>query len=533
MSFTLRNILISDEVDDNCVNILESNGISVTKNTKLTKEQLLAEIPKYDGLIVRSATKVTADVIEAGTKLKIIGRAGTGVDNIDCPAATNRGIIVMNTPGGNTLSAAEHTCTLLLAMSRHVAAGTESLRAGRWDRKKLTGNEVNGKTLAIIGLGRIGKEVATRMQAFGMKTIGHDPCVKPDVSAAWNCQWLPLEEVWKQADFITVHTPLIPQTRNLLNDETFAACKKGVRVINCARGGIIDEDALLRALNNGQCGGAALDVFVNEPPTNTDLISHPLVTSTPHLGASTVEAQTRVAEDIAAQMVDLVHGRGLVGAINAQAVTLSLGDVTKPWVSLGTALGALCKRLVSVTIDKQTEITINTHGAALKQSGTYLSAAALVGLLRGDKVNSLNLVSAPARAKTLGIQCNIEHHEDSGEMDAHVTIQVKTPVCTHCVTGLVNAGKPLLTAINDYKFAQGVVLSGSLLVYRAQHQALLSVIEALTTNKLSVQSFNSSIVIDGETWNVLTVAPHRREKDPNMVPVIKDHVNFACKLLLA
>jgi len=533
MSFTIRNVLISDEVDDKCVNKLESNGIAVTKNTKLTKQELIAEIPKYDGLIVRSATKVTADVIEAGTKLKIIGRAGTGVDNIDCPAATNHGVIVMNTPGGNTLSAAEHTCTLLLSMARHVAQGTESLRAGRWDRKKLMGNEVNGKTLAIIGLGRIGKEVATRMQAFGMTTIGHDPCVKPDVSAAWNCQWLPLEEVWKQADFITVHTPLIAQTRNLINDEVFAACKPGVRVINCARGGIIDEDALLRALNDGKCGGAGLDVFMTEPPTNAALIAHPLVTSTPHLGASTVEAQTRVAEDIAQQMVDLVQGRGLVGAINAQAVTLSLGDVTKPWVSLGTALGALAKRLVAVTIDKSTEVIINTHGAALKQSGTYLQAAALVGLLRGDKLNGLNLVSAPAKAKEMGLQIVTAHHEDSFDIDAHVTIEVKTSICTHTVTGLVNAGKPLLTAINDYKFAQGVVLSGSLLVYRSQQQALLSVIEALTTNKLAVQSFNSSIVVDGETWNVITVAPHRREKDPNMVPVIKEHVNFACKLTLA
>ncbi|CAC5381475.1 serA [Mytilus coruscus] len=220
MSFLLQSVLITDEIDSQCVEILQKNGIQVVKNTKLSKEQLLTEIPKYDGLVVRSATKVTADVINAGTNLKIIGRAGTGVDNIDCDAATRRGIIVMNTPGGNTLSAAEHTCTLICALSRHIHRGDRAMKEEKWsERKVLMGNELYGKTLAIIGLGRIGKEVALRMQSFGMTTIGYDPIIPAEVSAEFNTEWMPLEKIWPLADYITVHTPLIPQTRNLINDQ--------------------------------------------------------------------------------------------------------------------------------------------------------------------------------------------------------------------------------------------------------------------------------------------------------------------------
>ncbi|ELU18038.1 hypothetical protein CAPTEDRAFT_154830 [Capitella teleta] len=326
MTLPLKKVLISDEIDQVCIDVLTKNGIEAVKNTKLSKEALLEEIKAYDGLIVRSATQVTAEVITAGSNLKVIGRAGTGVDNIDCKAAEAKGVLVRNTPTGNSISAAELTCTLLLSMSRNIANGTQTLREGRWERKNLMGNEVYGKTIGIIGLGRIGKEVATRMQAFGMKvrlcccvdskltgsllqTIGFDPVIPASVTAEFGVKSMSLEEMWPQVDYITVHTPLIPQTKNLINDDVFRKCKKGVRVINCARGGIIDEEALLRALDAGLCGGAALDVFCEEPPKASPLIKHPLVTSTPHLGASTVEAQTRVAEEIAQIFVDLSTGK--------------------------------------------------------------------------------------------------------------------------------------------------------------------------------------------------------------------------------
>lgn len=529
MALTLKKVLISDEVDPRCVDILTNNGIQVVKNTKLSKEELLKEIPQYDGLIVRSATKVTADIINAATKLKIIGRAGTGVDNIDCNAATKNGVVVMNTPGGNTLSAAEHTCTLLLALSRHVSNGTESLRKGRWDRKKFLGNEVYGKTLGIIGLGRIGKEVALRMQSFGMQTIGYDPIIPAEESATFNVQWMLLEEMWPKCDYITVHTPLIPQTKNLLNDDVFMKCKKGVRVINCARGGIIDEEALLRAFSNGQCRGAGLDVFTQEPPTNLTLLEHPMVTSTPHLGANTVEAQSRVAEEIAQQFVDVVEGRSLFGAINAQALTDALSPDTRPWVQLGTALGRLGANLVG-PVTAKTQVEVKTQGESLKKAGSYLSAAVMVGLLGSQSSNGLNLVSAPAHAKEMGLQVKQEHTfkvpEGYREL---VTVVVQQPGgATYRLNGHVGGGFPLLVSVDDASFCQGVLLQGNLIVYRgkADPSVLSSVIASLSA-KTAVQSFATTGTLNGETWSVMQIRQPVEDLE-----ILKPYVNFVVQTSL-
>uniref|UniRef100_A0A8C2NBU7 D-3-phosphoglycerate dehydrogenase n=1 Tax=Capra hircus TaxID=9925 RepID=A0A8C2NBU7_CAPHI len=294
-----------------------------------------------EGLIVRSATKVTSDIINAAEKLQVVGRAGTGVDNVDLEAATRKGILVMNTPNGNSLSAAELTCGMIMCLARQIPQAAASMKNGKWERKKFMGTELNGKVLGILGLGRIGREVATRMQSFGMKTIGYDPIISPEVSASFGVQQLPLEQIWPLCDFITVHTPLLPSTTGLLNDSTFAQCKKGVCVVNCARGGIVDEGALLRALQSGQCAGAALDVFTEEPPRDRALVDHENVISCPHLGASTKEAQSRCGEEIALQFVDLMKGKSLTGVVNAQALTSIFCPHTKPWVSLAEALGAL------------------------------------------------------------------------------------------------------------------------------------------------------------------------------------------------
>lgn len=523
MSFNLQNVLISDEVDDKCVDILRSNGIEVVKNTKLSKEQLISEISKYDGLIVRSATKVTADVIAAATNLKIIGRAGTGVDNIDCDAATKKGIIVMNTPGGNTLSAAEHTCALLMAMSRNIAQGTESIHQGRWDRKKLMGNEVNGKTLAILGLGRIGKEVATRMQAFGMTTIGFDPITPSEVAASFGVKSMSLDEIWPQADYITVHTPLIPQTKNLLNDTTLNKCKKGVKVINCARGGIIDEDALLRALESGQCGAAALDVFVQEPPTESPIIKHPKVTCTPHLGASTLEAQSRVAEDIAKQFVDMVKGKELFGAINAAALANALSPNTRPWVRLGTALGQLGSALLR-QISNDTQVKLVTYGSGLENAASYLGAAVLVGVLRPKSQNGLNLVSAPAVAKEMGLKVSTEHKEAAPDgFSELVTVTVQQPGgATYTLSGLVGAGVPLLVTLNKANFSPRVALEGTNLVYSSASTSVLgAVVGAVTAAGSTVRSFSSSASLDNQTWSLMQVAPPLSNLD-----TIKSSVKF-------
>uniref|UniRef100_A0AAR5PAF3 D-3-phosphoglycerate dehydrogenase n=1 Tax=Dendroctonus ponderosae TaxID=77166 RepID=A0AAR5PAF3_DENPD len=304
----IRNVLVADAVDEACVALLQRHSIQVDCKYKLSKEQLIQAIQNYDAIVVRSDTKVGAEVIQAGSRLKAIGRAGAGVDNIDVNAATARDVVVLNTPGGNAISACELTCALIANLARNVAAASASLKAGRWDRKLYAGRELSGKTLAIIGLGRIGKEVALRMQAWGMTTIGFDPIVTPQEAQQFNVQYLELDALWRRADYITVHTPLIPATRNLINAQVLGSCKKGVKVINVARGGIVNEGDLLAALKSGQCGGAAIDVYEQEPPTNPvtlELIAHDKVVATPHLGASTAEAQVRVAVEVAEQLIAL------------------------------------------------------------------------------------------------------------------------------------------------------------------------------------------------------------------------------------
>ncbi|XP_050302169.1 D-3-phosphoglycerate dehydrogenase [Anthonomus grandis grandis] len=304
----IKKVLVADAVDDACIQLLKKYSIDVDCKYKLPKDALIEEIKNYDAVVVRSDTKITADVIKAGQKLKVIGRAGAGVDNIDVKAATENNVVVLNTPGGNAISACELTCSLITNLARNVTPASASLKAGRWDRKLYSGHELSGKTLAIIGLGRIGKEVATRMQAWGMETIGFDPIVSAEEAKKFNVEYLQLEQLWPRADYITVHTPLIPATRNLISAKTLASCKKGVRIINVARGGIVNEKDLLEAIKSGQCGGAGIDVFEQEPPTDPitlELIAHDKVVATPHLGASTTEAQIRVAVEVAEQIIAL------------------------------------------------------------------------------------------------------------------------------------------------------------------------------------------------------------------------------------
>ncbi|XP_074659639.1 D-3-phosphoglycerate dehydrogenase-like [Tubulanus polymorphus] len=529
MPVLIKNVLISDEVDPKCVDILKQNGIDVVKNTKLSKQQLIDEIKNYDGLIVRSATKVTSEILDAATNLKIIGRAGTGVDNIDTKTATKKGVIVMNTPGGNTISAAEHTCAMILALSRHIPQGHTSMQAGKWDRKKYMGNEVQGKTLAIIGLGRIGKEVALRMQSFGMRTIGFDPIIPGEVSAEFGVQWLPLEEIWPQADYVTVHTPLIPQTRNLIGKEVFSKCKKGLRVVNVARGGIIDEDALIPALDAGQCGGAALDVFIEEPPTNQKLVQHPLVVSTPHLGASTAEAQSRVAEEIAQQFVDTVNGKSLFGAINAPAMSNALSPASKPWVAVGNGLGVLATAMVGAA-DNTTEVTIKSFGPELVKANSYLGAAVCAGLLKTSGCE-MNLINAPVFAKELGVKLTMHHNSqpENGRSN-YVTVVVNKGGAASCkLSGCAAGDNALLVEVNGAKFPNGVPLVGDLLVYKSASdpKVMPAVASALAGEDVNALTYAASLPIDdnGEMWNAMTLSRKLRDTD-----ILKLRVNSVHQL---
>jgi D-3-phosphoglycerate dehydrogenase len=313
----IKTVLITDDIQQKCIDILEENDFKVVKNTKLTLDQLKSEIQQYDALVVRSATKVTAEILEAGANnLRLVARAGTGVDNINVPEATRLGILVMNAVGSNTISATELTCAMIASLARHIPQAHASMKADKWERAKFMGTELYGKTLAILGLGRIGREVASRMRAFGMRIIGYDPIVSAEDAHKWNIEAMSLEAIWPQADFVSIHVPLLKETENLVNMAVMDKCKRGFRIVNVARGGIIQEQDLLAALTSGQCGGAALDVFLEEPTKNFDLIRHPNVICTPHLGASSVEAQDRVAVDIAEQIVKFVNLGKLDGGVN-------------------------------------------------------------------------------------------------------------------------------------------------------------------------------------------------------------------------
>ncbi|KAF5289298.1 hypothetical protein FQA39_LY15136 [Lamprigera yunnana] len=310
----INKVLIADSVDQACIDLLKENNIEVDCKYKLHPNELIKEIRNYDGLVVRSDTKVTKDVIDAAKNLKVIGRAGAGVDNIDIDAATKQKIVVLNAPGGNAVSACELTCSLITILARNVVQGAISLKEGRWDRKLFSGHELYGKVLGIIGLGRIGREIAIRMQAWGMKIVGFDPIVSAEEAAKFNIEFLEFTNIWPIADYITLHVPLLPETKNLIDANVFSQCKKGVKIINVARGGIINELALLEALESGQCGGAGLDVYEREPPTEEHtwrLIKNSKVVATPHLGASTIEAQTRVAVEVAEQFVALTKNNPL------------------------------------------------------------------------------------------------------------------------------------------------------------------------------------------------------------------------------
>lgn len=502
---SVKRVLISESVDPCCKTVLQENGIVVTEKQQMTKEELIAEIQNYDGLIVRSATKVTADVINAGSSLKIIGRAGTGVDNVDVDAATKRGIIVMNTPSGNTLSAAELTCALVMSLSRHIPQAVISMKDGKWDRKKFMGSELYGKVLGIVGLGRIGKEVATRMQSFGMKTIGYDPITPPEVSASWGVEQMTLDQLWPQCDYITVHTPLMASTTGLLNDASFAKCKKGVKVVNCARGGIIDEAALLRALESGQCGGAGLDVFVEEPPRERALVNHPNVISCPHLGASTKEAQARCGKDIALQIVDMATGKALVGAVNAQVLASTFSPDSQQWIRLGESMGKVLKAC-SASTQPCSQLHVTSLGEALKKSTGFLSSAAVVGLLTEAPHNGPNLVNALPLAEETGITVHTDH-EASDEREACV-MEVSVNGSRYKAVGSVQAGVPVLLELNGSVFRQPVPLTGHLLFFRANcsTEFLSSITGVLATAGVELQSFSASSSSGGEKWYCMGIS---------------------------
>lgn len=522
MALAIKKVLISDAVDASCVKILENHGVQVTLKTDHTKPELLEAIQGYDGLIVRSATKVTSDVIKAAQSLKVIGRAGTGVDNIDCDAATRQGILVINAPGGNTLSAAELTCAMIITLSREIPAATMSLKGGKWDRKTFMGNELYGKTLAIIGLGRIGKEVALRMQSFGMKTIGFDPIVPKEVSREFGVESLSLDEIWPLADYITVHTPLIPQTKDLIGKASLQKCKKGVKVVNVARGGIVNEDDLLAALESGHCGGAGLDVFVEEPPKNTKLIDHPKVVCTPHLGANTKEAQLRVAQEIAEQFVALSKGQTVPGVVNAPSLSQTQVPENKPWADLCIALGKIAAGLAgSLASGLQVELT--TKGAGLEKKGQFLTSAACIGLLNQFGQSHANFINVTVLSSDAGIKASHKHVPQAAFGEAEVVLSVKSGSVGHTVVGTVSGPTLLLCSLDGAAFQPTQLLSpGGMLVAIGDNSpnTFAEVIGALVKNGVSVLSASCTTGHEGKAFYLFrTGSPVKAQTQPPITPL--------------
>lgn len=319
----IKKVLITDQVSESMLAGLKAAGLSIEYSSDITAEDILNVIPEFDAILVRSRTQVTREVIEAGKNLKLIARAGVGVDNVDIEAATEKSVLVINAPNGNTVSACELTCAHILSISRNMYPAMRALKDGVWNRKDFVGYEVAEKTLGVVGLGRIGREVGKRMKAFDMKVIGYDPLIPASLVEPLGIEFVSLEEIWRRSDYISVHVPLLPETKHLINKDTLAKCKQGVMIINCARGGVIDEAALLEALVSKQVYAAALDVYEEEPPTNHEIVQHPHVNPTPHLGASTHDGQRRVGEEIVDEIIKLTKGEKIPGAVNANKLSIA------------------------------------------------------------------------------------------------------------------------------------------------------------------------------------------------------------------
>ena len=425
-------IFVADDVSESGLGPLRSAGFTVEKRLGLAPNELREALSDCEGLIVRSETKVTAELLDAANSLRVIGRAGVGVDNIDVPAATIRGIVVMNAPDGNTITTAEHTIALLISLARSIPQASSSLKAGRWDRKKFIGVELQGKTLGIVGLGRIGRVVASRARAMGMQIVAYDPFIAPEQARDLEIELVQLDEVYARADFLTVHTPLTPETRSLIDREALSKMKKGARVINCARGGLIDEHALYEAIKSGAIAGAALDVFSQEPPpAEHELLQLDQVIVTPHLGASTQEAQEGVAFTVAEQMRDFLLTGVLRGAVNVPAVGVKEFNVLQPYVALAEQLGRFQAQLVDKPVS---EVNIEFAGEIVEMDAASVTRAFLAGLLRNVSARA-NVVNAFLIADERGIKVTTTYVRSGGEMAPAIRTEISTGQTSQSLAG--------------------------------------------------------------------------------------------------
>ncbi len=456
----MPKVLVADKISEEGVNILRQVA-EVDVKTGMPKEDLIACIGEYDGLVVRSATKVTADVIAVADKLKIIGRAGVGVDNIDVPMATQKGIVVVNSPEGNTIAAAELSMALLLAMSRNIAAADASVKHGEWERNKYVGVEVYNKVLGILGLGKIGREVAKRAQAFGMSVVACDPFLSVDVANKLGIESVDFDTLLKRSDYITLHLPRNKETEGLIGEKEFSMMKDGVRIINVARGGIISEAALTQALASGKVAGAAVDVYSAEPiAADNPLPGAVNIVTTPHLGASTEEAQSKVAIDVAEQMVEYFSGKPARSAVNMPAVSSEVLKQISPYLTLAERLGSLLTQTSEGGIES---IEITYCGEVAGQETGPITRAVLTGILRPILSETVNFVNAPVIAEARGIRVTESKSASVGDFTSVLSIDAKTDKGNKQLSGTV-LGKNDVRIVQIDGYRVDVVPDGNLFV---------------------------------------------------------------------
>ncbi|RNB84904.1 phosphoglycerate dehydrogenase [Brevibacillus panacihumi] len=445
----MYKVLITDPLSEFGIQqLLDATDVEVVRKTNLSPSDLLDIIGDYDALLVRSQTQVTADVFAAGKKLKAVGRAGVGVDNIDINAATQAGVPVINAPDGNTISTAEHSFAMLMAVARNIPQAHKKLADGTWDRKSFQGVELNKKVLGIIGMGRIGSEVAKRAKAFGMTVMGYDPFMTEERAQKMGVTNASVDEICRQADFITVHTPLTKETRHIISSREFAKMKDGVRLINCARGGIIDEKALYEAITTGKVAGVALDVYEEEPPVDNPLIGLPQVVHTPHLGASTVEAQENVAVDVSEEILKVLRGQPFKNAVNLPSIPADVMEKVQPYFTLGEKLGHF---LAQVTVGSVSEIEIKYSGELTDVDTAPLTRTVLKGVLSFRLGEGVNYVNAPLLAKVRDITVTERKAAQNRGFTNLLTVSLKTSQETRTVAGTrLNGYGARIVKIDDY-----------------------------------------------------------------------------------
>ncbi len=459
-------ILAADPISDSGLQVFQGNGhFSLESRQKLSPDELKKAVADVDAIIVRSETQITAEILAAAKKVKIVGRAGVGVDNIDVNAASRRGVVVVNVPGGNTISAAEHTVALLLALSRNIPQANTSVKAGEWKRSQFTGTELQGKILGLVGMGRIGREVAKRAQSFGMQILGYDPYASEEYAKTFNIKLATLDEIYAQADYITVHVPLNDSTKYMFNAKTLAKLKPGVRLINCARGGIIEEKALAEALKSGQVKGAALDVFESEPPAKDNpLFGLPNVIVTPHLGAATEEAQVKVAQELAETLRDYFLSGTVRNAVNLPAMDADQYRELEPYIHLAEKLGKFITQLIQGPLK---ELKIAYAGDISQKNTVPLTLAVLKGLLSPILDIEVNLVNAPHLAKERGLKWTETKTIETQDYTNLITLKADTNEGKFAVAGTLMA-KNNLRIVSIDNLSVDVVPEGNLVVYTNQ-----------------------------------------------------------------